>query len=509
MAELTVPDPERVHALLIGIEHYPRMQGGELAGAAADAMRLARWLRGRGVPAGNIRLLLAPLAASWSGLNTQARELGVTIEPVISRDQILDKLAPSPTVPEGDVLYVYWGGHGELDRGDRRLLLCPDASDADRRYLDLMDLRDYLTRPDVARCRRQVFLVDACATFVQAGRTGRAVAALPPGNRVPVEQFMLLAAASGQAATHRGAARTGAFSTAVMDWLEERSPGLGADLDALVAHVKEHFAGHRLGSRQLQTPVTLVIQPFGGDVEIWQHSAGSSPPDREPSAPAAKPSPPGGGRTGRAGLWAAGGGALALVAMVAIVAMFLSRQDDSDQPDQAAASGAPAVAAGASAPGSGSPSHAVSGAVPSSPAPSGASTPRAQPAGATPVRDPESCAAALPADAPNVTEKACVVTEGTRVSMRAYVSAPTPTKVTVYAWLSLKEGNKYLYPIGAPKSWNVTVGPDPIQLTERVAKSLTPGVDYEVHVSTKLPTSNQPNAQNNPNVTGHGQWFTY
>ncbi|RST07290.1 caspase family protein [Streptomyces sp. WAC07149] len=504
MAEMTAPDPERVHALLVGIEQYPHMGDGQLPGAAADAMRLARWLRRRGVPGGNIRLLLAPLPGSWPELNTRAKELGVAIDPVTSRDQIIDRLASPPSVPDGDVLYVYWGGHGVLDRGDRRLLLCPDDS-AERRSLDLMDLRDYLTRPDVARCRRQVFLVDACATFVRAGDRRPDVAALPAGGRAAVEQFLLLAAAAGQAATQRGAQRTGAFSTAVMDWLEEHSPGLDTDLDALVAHVKEHFTGHRLGNRQLQTPVTLVIKRLGGDdVEIWERP-GAPGVKRAKRAPA--------DRSGGAGVWA-GGGVLALVAMVAIVAMFLAdrrgagRKDEADPAEAPAVSGAPVTAP--------SPTPSPSASASRSPSPvasSGTPTAPVQAAGA-PLEDGELCAGFLPTtDAPGVEEKACVWREGTAVYMRAYVRAAsrTPVKAKVYLWLSLRDGNKYLYPAGGVTSRDVTVGPQTERepVTEKVTLPLKPGTEYEVHVSTKLPNVSPPNAPNNPAVTGHGQWFKY
>ncbi|WP_053690612.1 caspase family protein [Streptomyces sp. WM6372] len=510
MAELTVPDPARVHAVVVGIEHFPRISGKDLPGAAADAMRLARWLRTRGVPAGNIRLLLAPMAGSWQDLNAEARELGLDIEPVTSRDQIIDKLAPARTVPEGDVLYVYWGGHGVLDRGDRRLLLCPDASDAEPRCLDLMDLREYLTRPDVARCRRQVFLVDACATFVQDNQTRPVVAALPAGKRVPVEQFMLLAAASGQAATQRTAERTGAFSTAVMDWLEEHSPGLSTDLDALVAHTKEHFTGYRLGSRQLQTPVTLVIQPFGGDVEIRQ---GPAAPATEPAGPPAGPERSGGVRRAAA-VWA-GAAALVVIAVVAAVALN-GGPDGGGQRGQAAPGGSapaqPSASPSPSAPSSGSaspsPSPSASSAAPSTAAPSGAPTPQAQAAGAAATGGKESCAAFHTADDPKVSESPCFVREGTTVFMRAYVRATVPTKVTVYVWLTLKDGNKYLYPDGGAKTWTLTAGPDPQVWTERVATSLASGTEYEVHVSTKVDGATPPKVTN-PAVTGHGQWFRY
>lgn len=495
MAEMTAPDPERVHALLVGIEQYPHMGDGQLPGAAADAMRLARWLRRRGVPGGNIRLLLAPLPGSWPELNTRARELGVAIEPVTSRDQIIDRLASPPTVPEGDVLYVYWGGHGVLDRGDRRLLLCPDDS-AERRSLDLMDLRDYLTRPDVARCRRQVFLVDACATFVQAGDRRPDVAALPAGGRAAVEQFLLLAAAAGQAATQRGAQRTGAFSTAVMDWLEEHSPGLDTDLDALVAHVKEHFTAHRLGNRQLQTPVTLVIKPLGGDdVEIWERPG-------PPGVKRAKRAPA--DRSGAAGVWA-GGGVLALVAMVAIVAMFLSKTGGDGERDQTAPEAAPGAPAAQPAP----PSASAS-APPSPSAPAGTASAPQKVAVAPPPSVPgESCGSEHTAAAKDIEHTVCYVQSGGRISMVAYVRATSvPKDVTVNLWLVGPKGT-YVFPIGGPKTWSGKVGREPQRVEAQIDTGLLKSRSrYEVHLGTLEGLGATQNATADP-VRGHSIPFTY
>ncbi|WP_405979451.1 caspase family protein [Streptomyces sp. NBC_00158] len=496
MAELTAPDPERVHALLVGIEQYPHMGDGQLPGASADAMRLARWLRRRGVPGGNIRLLLAPLPGSWPELNTRARELDVAIEPVTSRDQIIDRLASPPTVPEGDVLYVYWGGHGVLDRGDRRLLVCPDAS-AERRSLDLMDLRDYLTRPDVARCRRQVFLVDACATFVQAGDRRPDVAALPAGGRAAVEQFLLLAAAAGQAATQRGAQRTGAFSTAVMDWLEEHSPGLDTDLDALVAHVKEHFTGHRLGNRQLQTPVTLVIKPLGGgDVEIWER------PD-PPAVKRAKRAPA--DRSGAAGVWA-GGGVLALVAMVAIVAMFLSKTGGDGERDQPAPEAAPAAPGNAIA--APSPSPSPSAPASASASPSGAVSAPQKVAAPVPSVPGQSCGSEHSTDVGDVLHTVCFVRNGGRISMRAYVrSTSLPKAVTVNLWLVGPTGT-YVLPASGPKTWPAEAGHDLQRFDEQIDTGLLKsGSRYEVHLST-LEGPGKLNAKATP-VRGHSIPFTY
>ncbi|MEU3407266.1 hypothetical protein ABZ766_25445 [Streptomyces sp. NPDC006670] len=500
------------------MEFYERAAGigWDLVGACADAVRFARWLRHRGVPAANVKLLLAAAPTSHSGLNRAAADIGLEPTYVSSRDRIMDHFTPRGTVPEGDVLYVYWGGHGVLDHGNRRLLLCPDASDADPRCIELTNLQEYLSGTEVAHFPQQVFLVDACAGFIEHRRTqetpGPAPASFPAGRREAVTQFTLLAAAAGQMAGQGSVAGgSGDFSTVVTGWLEEHSPELTPDLGALVRHVKEQFAtGSGPNRRRSQTPVSLFIQPLGGEAEVITPSKASA---ARPPRPVPRAAGRGGGGL-RAGIWA-GGGVLALVAMVAIVAMFLSRGDDPGQPDQVAAGAAPAASGkGPLMPSSHPPaSGASSPPVSPSPAtsPSGSPATLAQPAGATPGGVQESCASYQVSDVPNVFEKACVVTEGRAVSMRAYVKgAAGGTRLTVYAWVTVREGS-YLYPVGGPKVWPVTVdGPEPVQLTERVVGSFQAGRDYEVHISTKLPTSAPPNAQRNPvGVTGHGQWFRY
>ncbi|MEU2392480.1 hypothetical protein [Streptomyces sp. NPDC007369] len=532
------PDPARVHAVVVGIEHFKYIEDLNLPGAAADAMRFARWLRMRGVPKDNITLLLTPLKESWQALNEQAQQLDLTLTFAGSRDVIMNALAPRSRadVPEGDVLYVYWGGHGVLGRGERRLLLCPDVTNQDPRCIDLTDLREHLSRPDVAGYRRQMFLVDACATFIENRKqvATPAVASFPAGQRAAVEQFMLLAAASGQAAVQTGADHTGVFSAAVLDWLERHSPGLSPDLDALVAHVKEHFAGRRLGRRTVQTPVTWVVRSFGGDTEEFApgpagevsraetqtpvpvSAAGpAAEPVAEPGGPAAAaPSRPAGRR--RAAVWA-GIAAAAVVAVVAAVALkgLPSGGGGQDGKSAAAASGAavgspsgPASASASASPspsaaGSGSPSAAGSPAAPGTPSPSGKA---AAPASVA----KESCAGMYGTYAgEHVTASPCYVLDGGKVTMVAEVAATVPTDVTVYLWLSTKAGNKYLYPAGQPKNWTFTADPSGERLTEQVGLQLSSGVDYDVHVAVTRKGAKPPSIVTNSGVTGRSQTFRY
>jgi hypothetical protein len=513
MAELSAAEPARVHAVIVGIEHFGRVRdrNWDLAGAAADAMRFARWLRRRGVPAENITLMLAPVPAAQAAFNAEAHALGIDVRFVVSRDHIMDGFRPRPEVPVGDLLYVYWGGHGVLDHGDRRLLLCPDAHDGDQRCIDLHQLREYLTRSDVAECPQQVFLVDACATFreVNSGPSGPAVAAFPAGPRQAVDQFLLLAAATGQAALQDEARGTGAFSDAVMAWLEERSPGLAPDLAALSAHLEEHFDGSGPDGSALQTPVAMELLAPGGRGKVVALGPPSGPAPTAESAPAAR------APRRRGGLVAAGVAVAAAVAVAAGGTVYGLMS-----PGKGGADGKGGSAPAAAAPGAASPS------APPSPSPSGSATPSggpsaqpaaapasatpapsAQPTAVQPAGPPKVCASAQPiASVPEVVAAPCYVLDGGRVTMIAEVRASRPVDVAVYLWLTAEDDPRHLFPTGgtAQQTRRVAARED---VLEPVGIALPPG-RYEVHMYVTRKGEPAP-SPTNPTVTGRSQGFTY
>ncbi|MFD0355928.1 caspase family protein [Streptomyces sp. NPDC127110] len=503
MAGLTVSEPTRVRAVVVGIEHYPRATGWDLVGACGDAVRFARWLRQRGVPAANVTLLLAAAPDSYAALNRAAADIGLEPTYVSSRDRIMDHFMPRGAAPEGDVLYVYWGGHGVLDHGNRRLLLCPDASDADQRCIELTNLQEYLTGPEVACFPQQVFLVDVCAGFIEHRRRGDtpgpAQAVFPVGRREPVTQFALLAAAAGQLAGHGTiVAGSGDFSTVVTGWLEEHSPELDPDLPALVEHVKEQFTAEEGRSRgRSQTPVTLLVQPLGGSAEVIT------------PARAARPKPPRTAARSGNGLRAgalAGGGVLALVAMVAIVAMFLSHKKQTEQPDQAAPAGAPATS-GKEALAAPPPSPSSSGS-PSPSAPTG-TTAAPQKAAASPsasTAGPVCGGGNLTNNVPGVTETVCYVKNGNRFTMMALVKSTVPANVTVNLWLVGPNGT-LVFPAREPKTWSIWVDNKEQTFTESIDIPLTRGT-YEVHITTRAGAGSVHNAKAEP-VRGHSMPFTY
>ncbi|MEU6085316.1 hypothetical protein ABZ865_00655 [Streptomyces sp. NPDC047085] len=259
-------DPAHIHAVAVGLERYPRHPEWNLPGAAGDAMRFAQWLRKGGVPSGNIQLLLAPVEGSLPKLDAQAREAQLTWCEAQSRDQLMDVFTFDLNSRAGEVLYVFWGSHGVLDYGDRRLLLCPDASLNDKRCIDVTDLREHLARADLPGFRKQVFFFDTCATFLEYHHqeTGPAVAAFPSAPRRSIEQFLLHASAAGQVAENDAVLRSGVFSHAVLDWLEEHALDLRPDLTSLVEHAKGRFDELYTAGGPPQTPISVHIRALDG-----------------------------------------------------------------------------------------------------------------------------------------------------------------------------------------------------------------------------------------------------
>lgn len=152
--------PERVHALVVGIETYDVSPQWDLPGAGRDAVRFADWLTGTaGVPQENVRLLLSPRARScdvpWE-LPYQYRD--ATQANVYS--VMFDELPHC----DGDLLWIYWAGHGYIDTGDRLLLPYQNATANMTHHFNLGSALHWWRSDAVQRGRFpfQIAITDAC-----------------------------------------------------------------------------------------------------------------------------------------------------------------------------------------------------------------------------------------------------------------------------------------------------------------------------------------------------------
>ncbi|MEU1289355.1 hypothetical protein [Kitasatospora sp. NPDC005856] len=265
MAGLTA-DPARVHAIVVGLEGYP---GAALDGPVADALAFVAWLRGHGVPPGNIALWLFPRDRNRDAAERAARDHRVPVSWATTDDstRLMDTLRDPR---EGDVLYVYWAGHGVTAQQDRRLLMLPSDPDRTARWLHTQEFYEVLSDPAVCRFRHQVFLLDVCATYAERRLDGEPVPlSFGAYRRTVVPQFVIHATATDQVALE--ADGRGRFSRTVVDWLAAQD-ALLPDLPGLADHLADRFPPDGDG----QTPTVLVRD---WDLNVREHRPAPAAPE--------------------------------------------------------------------------------------------------------------------------------------------------------------------------------------------------------------------------------------
>ncbi len=260
MIELSA-QKERTYGLVIGIESYQEnswnVKGG---GPAHDAIQFAQWLLDCGVPKENIRLCLSPLE------KVEHPELAITeaTEAKISA-LITDWLSEK----KGDLLYLFWAGHGLITSERNRRLLCADATKRNWQNLDLDSLLVYLGS-EAFLIKHHICLIDACANYIleSKGRpTNLGGKTFPSGQpRTESQQFVLLATREGEKAKVSAEGKTGYFSQAVREALaEEFNNGWPPNMETIAQNVKQRFA--ELDKKQL--PTYFYRRSWDGDTDIY------------------------------------------------------------------------------------------------------------------------------------------------------------------------------------------------------------------------------------------------
>lgn len=249
-------DPARVHALVVGIESYEAGPAWRLPGPARDAVRFWQLLRGAGVPESQVRLHLAPLPPYVPQVPHGPAD-HATLRRVLVRE--LSNV-------QGDMLWVWWGGHGVLDRAGRLRLFCADAGVADKVGIDLDSALARYSGDAVPGLREQVWIVDACETFEQdlAFQETLPADALPVGRPNHIHrQTVLRAAGRGRAAANDPVRATGLFSDIVLSLLADRVAVLPAppDPEELFPVVRARIAALREEGRTLQHPEIRLQGP--------------------------------------------------------------------------------------------------------------------------------------------------------------------------------------------------------------------------------------------------------
>jgi len=242
---------EQVYALVVGIEQYQAGSDYDLNGPANDALQFATWLLDQGVQPDHIRLFLSPLERNRS-VNEIAVAKGLKPEPA-TRGHV-DSTIRSEFTSEngrGDLLYVFWGGHGTVTGtdGTKRRLLFADTDDQNKWNLNVNSLVDALrTAAHGSGFPQQIFVFDACANPIyqegwqttQVKAAGSSFAA--SGQNSVHMQWVLFASSEYEVAINDSELGTGRFSQAVLDELKDQPllPEL-PEMEALIKRTQVDF----------------------------------------------------------------------------------------------------------------------------------------------------------------------------------------------------------------------------------------------------------------------------
>jgi hypothetical protein len=259
---VTPPVPAQVRVLAVGLERYAYGDALDLPGAATEAVRFARWAIGHGVPPNNV-----VLACSWQGDQAPADPIPGARTAATTRDGLEEALQQLVGVG-GELLLVYWCGHGLVNEERDRVLLTANAKAENQSNISVTEILALLASDKGNGFARQILLIDACANFATDLRIDDRLPRLTLAKGKPreVDQFALFAAEQGQVAEFNKQTRRGAFTEAALGWLDDNpAQGLDIDLTALRQHVANVFAARSESGAFRQVPVQFVTDRLGGD----------------------------------------------------------------------------------------------------------------------------------------------------------------------------------------------------------------------------------------------------
>ena len=307
-------EASRTCAVVVGVDLYELGSRLNLRGPARSARRFAEILQARGLPWSRILLFLstkddATAAAGQEAV--QARPAQVPQEDHSTKDDAtaaagqeavqarpaqvpqedpIYQVFDGPSLrPGGDLLVVYWAGHGVRTTDNVRRLFCSDARPGNLKHLHLESLRRYLRsqpRPPLQRGRLAHRRV--CGPDPVGDRL--AGADVPVGeDRSGASQFTLVAARAGQFARPNPEVEMGRFSEHLFDLLNGSEDLAPASMDELARRLQP-VRGRPQGGAGPADAVYFECRawdPDGG----FEYGVWPPPPPAEPRAAPAERGP--------------------------------------------------------------------------------------------------------------------------------------------------------------------------------------------------------------------------
>ena len=258
-------DPQQTYALVVGVEDYAA--GGDwnrLDGPVPDARRFADWLRGRGVPAQNIRLFLSPRASNQPLLTSNQPDATAA-----TRQAIYAALMHDLNTKHGDLLYIFWSGHGMMKAKGQRRLFYADATPTSMLNLELDGLLTTLRSTTFDGFKRQICIVDACASYEYLEEGAFPHEGLAHGEMRPeCEQFVLMGAKAGDYADNIGSEQTGIFAKTVLGLLTaDQTSAWPPNMQRITRELQERFTILRNEGKTNQTPNYFSYQDWDGNID--------------------------------------------------------------------------------------------------------------------------------------------------------------------------------------------------------------------------------------------------
>jgi vWA-MoxR associated protein C-terminal domain/Caspase domain len=250
-------DPALAFVIAVGIERYEYGPLLTLPGAGAYAVRFANWTLGCGVPPERITL-----AATWLDEPDRLPDGVKQVEPTREKMQ---RVITELRHVHGELLLMYWCGHGVVNELGERALFTSDATLGNMLNIPVDGVLRFLGSRAVQGFADQIALIDACGNFVQElGYQERLPGiSFPDGQPREVSQFSFLAADEGQTADYDMIEREGTFSKEVMPWLESNARSLPPDVEGLARDVGKVYREKKARDELRAHPVYWMIGGAG------------------------------------------------------------------------------------------------------------------------------------------------------------------------------------------------------------------------------------------------------
>ncbi len=262
---MSSPNPQKTYAVVVGIEKYDK--SGKLSGAASSSLNFAKWLNDQGVPVDNILLFISELDEN----KTLFEDCKFNKNKATSNN-IFKGFFEQINQKNGDLLYIFWAGHGFIvDENSRRLSYSDDTKN-----FNLSDLLKTLKTQTFPNFNKQIIFIDACGTYAKKsgsvhfyGEELYKEEYNSGGLKKNNEQVVLLATKAGYTAKYDSKENIGLFSKVLLEELQKKQKLL---LPEEMQEIKDNVVNifkNEYGN--VQNPISLYfIDTDGNEIGLNQ-----------------------------------------------------------------------------------------------------------------------------------------------------------------------------------------------------------------------------------------------